>query len=70
MTTSVSTFLGGQVVLTHGVNELPIDVKANVLLMVQRSTDFTGTTIRMASMISDASSSPARRSTGRSTITA
>ncbi len=35
------TFLGGKVVLTQGVNELPLDVKANVLLMVQRFDNFT-----------------------------
>jgi hypothetical protein len=35
------TFLGGKVVLTQGVNELPLDVKANVLLMVQRFGSFT-----------------------------
>ena len=36
-----STFLGGRTVLTQGVNELPLDVKANVLLMVQRFDNFT-----------------------------
>jgi hypothetical protein len=35
------TFLGGKVMLTQGVNELPLDVKANVLLMVQRFDRFT-----------------------------
>jgi hypothetical protein len=36
-----ATFLGGRVVMTQGVNELPLDVKANVLLMVQRFDSFT-----------------------------
>lgn len=36
-----TTFLGGRVVMTQGVNELPLDVKARVLLMVQRFDDFT-----------------------------
>lgn len=36
-----STFIGGQVVLTCGVNELPIDVKAKALLMVKTFKDFT-----------------------------
>ncbi len=30
-----STFIGGQVVMTAGVSELPLDVKATVLLMVK-----------------------------------
>jgi hypothetical protein len=30
-----STFIGGQVVMTAGVSELPIDVKAEALLMVK-----------------------------------
>jgi len=34
-------FLGGKVVITQGVNELPLDVKANVLLLVQRFDSFT-----------------------------
>jgi len=37
-----STFVGGQVVLTCGVSELPIDVKAQALLMVKTFKDFTG----------------------------
>ena len=37
-----STFIGGQVVMTQGVNELPLDVKANALLMVRSFDDFTG----------------------------
>lgn len=36
-----STFIGGRVVLTSGVNELPIDVKAKALLMVKTFKDFT-----------------------------
>ena len=36
-----STFVGGQVVMTHGVNELPIDTKACVLLAVQSFSNFT-----------------------------
>jgi hypothetical protein len=35
-----STFLGGQVVMTSGVAELELDVKARVLLEVQRFCDF------------------------------
>ena len=30
-----STFVGGQVVMTQGVSELPLDTKARVLLAVQ-----------------------------------
>jgi hypothetical protein len=37
-----STFLGGQVVMTAGVSELPIDVKANVLLQVKNFSTFDG----------------------------
>ena len=36
-----STFIGGQVVLTSGVSELPIDVKAEALLRVKKFKDFT-----------------------------
>jgi Protein of unknown function (DUF3768) len=36
-----STFIGGTVVMTHGVSELPLDVKAKVLLLVKAFTDFT-----------------------------
>ncbi len=36
-----STFLGGQVVMTAGVNALPLDIKARVLLAVQSFNDFT-----------------------------
>jgi hypothetical protein len=36
-----STFIGGRVVLTCGVSELPIDVKAEALLMVKAFKDFT-----------------------------
>jgi hypothetical protein len=36
-----STFVGGQVVMTQGVNELPIDTKARVLLAVQRFNEFS-----------------------------
>jgi hypothetical protein len=35
-----STFIGGQVVMTVGVSELPLDVKANVLLMVKSFSAF------------------------------
>jgi hypothetical protein len=35
-----STFIGGRVVTTPGVAELPLDVKAYVLLNVQRFADF------------------------------
>ena len=35
-----STFIGGQVVMTQGVNELPLDIKARVLLAVQHYNDF------------------------------
>ncbi len=37
-----STFLGGRVVLTRGVSELPLDVKAKALLLVKTFKDFTG----------------------------
>lgn len=37
-----STFIGGQVVMTAGVSELPIDVKAKALLMVKTFKDFDG----------------------------
>jgi hypothetical protein len=36
-----STFVGGQVVMTQGVNELPIDTKARVILAVQRFNEFS-----------------------------
>jgi hypothetical protein len=36
-----ATFLGGQVVMTVGVNELPLDIKALALLKTQRFRDFT-----------------------------
>lgn len=36
-----STFIGGRVVLTSGVSELPIDVKAKALLVVKTFKDFT-----------------------------
>lgn len=35
-----STFIGGQVLMTQAVNELPVDTKARLLLAVQRFTDF------------------------------
>jgi len=35
-----STFVGGQVVMTAGVNELPLDLKARLLLAVQRFDAF------------------------------
>ena len=36
-----STFIGGQVLLSCGTSELPIDVKAKALLMVKTFKDFT-----------------------------
>ena len=36
-----STFVGGQVFTTAGVNELPLDIKARVLLAVQRFDEFS-----------------------------
>lgn len=36
-----STFIGGQVLLTSGVSELPIDVKAKALLLVKTFKEFT-----------------------------
>jgi Protein of unknown function (DUF3768) len=36
-----SSFIGGQVFMTAGVNELPVDTKARVLLAVQSFSDFT-----------------------------
>lgn len=36
-----STFIGGTVVMTQGVDELPLDVKAKALLMVKTFKDFT-----------------------------
>ena len=36
-----STFVGGQVVMTAGVDALPIDTKARVLLAVQSFSNFT-----------------------------
>jgi len=35
------TFVGGRVMLTQGVNELPMDVKAQALLKVQSFSEFT-----------------------------
>ncbi len=35
-----ATFLGGQVVMTAGVADLPLDVKARVMLHVQRFSNF------------------------------
>jgi|SRR5579862_370689 len=37
-----STFIGGRLLLTSGVSELPIDVKAKALLTVKAFKDFTG----------------------------
>ena len=37
-----STFIGGQILLTCGVSELPIDVKAKALLLVKTFKDFSG----------------------------
>ena len=36
-----STFVGGQMFMTAGVDELPIDTKARVLLAVQSFNNFT-----------------------------
>ena len=36
-----STFVGGQVVMTQGVDALPLDTKARVLLAVQSFSNFT-----------------------------
>ena len=36
-----STFVGGQVVMTRGVNDLPLDTKARVILAVQSFSNFT-----------------------------
>jgi hypothetical protein len=36
-----STFIGGRLLMTAGVNELPVDTKARVLLAVQSFRDFT-----------------------------
>ena len=35
-----STFIGGQVVMTAGVDELPLDVKAKLLLMIRAYSEF------------------------------
>jgi len=35
-----TTFVGGQVVMTAAVNELPLDVKARVILAVQAFSEF------------------------------
>jgi hypothetical protein len=35
-----TTFIGGQVVMTAGVADLPMDVKARVLIQVQRFASF------------------------------
>jgi len=35
-----STFMGGQVVMTAAVDELPLDTKAKVLLLVRAFSDF------------------------------
>jgi hypothetical protein len=35
-----TTFMGGRIVTTAGVAELPLDAKAHVLLQVQRFADF------------------------------
>jgi hypothetical protein len=37
-----STFIGGRVVITRGVDELPLDIKARVLLAVQTFDKFDG----------------------------
>lgn len=35
-----STFIGGRVVMTQGVNELPLDIKARLILAVQSFDKF------------------------------
>src|SRR5579862_5839392 len=39
-----STFVGGRVVITQGVSELPLDTKARLLLAVKSFDDFNGDT--------------------------
>jgi hypothetical protein len=36
-----TTFVGGQVVMTIGVNALPLDIKARLILAVQSFSNFT-----------------------------
>jgi hypothetical protein len=36
-----TTFIGGRVVMTQGVNELPLDIKARLILAVQAFDKFT-----------------------------
>jgi Protein of unknown function (DUF3768) len=36
-----SSFIGGQVVMTRGVADLPLDVKAHLILAVQSFSNFT-----------------------------
>lgn len=36
-----TTFIGGQVLLSYGVSELPIDIKARALLLVKNFKDFS-----------------------------
>ncbi len=36
-----TTFVGGHVVMTQGVNELPLDTKARIILAVQSFEQFT-----------------------------
>jgi hypothetical protein len=35
-----TTFIGGRIVMTQGVAELPLDLKARIILTVQSFTDF------------------------------
>ena len=37
-----TTFVGGQVVMTQGVSELPLDAKARVIMAVRSFEQFTG----------------------------
>lgn len=37
-----TTLIGGQVLISAGVSELPMDIKAEALLAVRSFTDFTG----------------------------
>lgn len=37
-----TTFIGGQVLISAGVSELPMDIKAEALLAVRSFNDFTG----------------------------
>jgi len=36
-----TTFVGGRTVMTHGVAELPLDIRARLIIAVQSFNDFT-----------------------------